>query len=133
MYQQTQIIGHLGKDVTMRYTADGKAVADFTVAINSGFGDTKSTAWFKVTAWEKTAENCNQYLAKGSKVFISGRLAFDEKTGGPKTWVGKEDNTVHTSFEVTADRVVFLDSRGDKVAETMQADEVKELKDEVSF
>jgi single-strand DNA-binding protein len=124
MFQSIQLIGHLGKEVTMRYTKEGKAVADFTLAVNAGFGDSKQTMWVKITAWEKTAENCNQYLKKGSKVFIYGRLAFDAETGGPKMWTGKDDGKTHSSFEITADRIVFLDAKGDKATEAKPAEDV---------
>lgn len=109
------IIGHLGRDPEMRFTPSGKAVTNFSVAVNrqytGGNGETvKETYWFKCTAWDKQAEICNQYLRKGSKVFIEGRLTADPSTGGPRIWT-KQDGTPQAGFELTIVTIKFLDSR----------------------
>jgi single-strand DNA-binding protein len=72
----------------------------------------KETIWFRVTTWGKQAEICNQYLKKGSKVLIEGRLTPDKNTGGPRIW-NKQDGSMGASFEVTAGTVRFLSSRGE--------------------
>ncbi len=74
-----QIIGHLGRDPEMRYTAGGQAVTNFTVAVNRTRRDPDGTAsddteWFRVVAWEKLAEIADQYLRKGGQVYVEGRL-----------------------------------------------------------
>jgi single-strand DNA-binding protein len=109
------IIGHLGRDPEMRFTPSGKAVTNFSVAVNrqytGGNGETiKETYWFKCTAWDKQAEICNQYLKKGSKVFVEGRLTADPSTGGPRIWT-KQDGTPQANFELTVATIKFLDSR----------------------
>ena len=111
------IIGHLGRDPEMRFTPSGKAVTNFSVAVNrqytGGNGETvKETYWFKCTAWDKQAETCNQYLKKGSKVFIEGRLTADPSTGGPRIWT-KQDGTPQAGFELTIVTIKFLDSRSE--------------------
>lgn len=117
MYHTLIIVGNVGKDPEMRYTPSGQAVTSFSVATNrqytSGNGEQiKETIWFRVTTWGKQAEVCNQYVKKGMKVLVEGRLTPDKATGGPRIWT-KQDGTVGASFEVTAATVRFLSSRGD--------------------
>jgi len=117
MYHTLIIVGNLGKDPEMRYTPSGQAVTSFSVATSrqytSGNGEqVKETIWFRVSTWGKTAEVCNQYLKKGSKVLIEGRLTPDKTTGGPRIFT-RQDGTAGTSFEVTAATVRFLSSRGE--------------------
>lgn len=117
-FQEITLIGHLGKDPESRYTPAGKAVTTFSVAVDSEYTDSatnkkvETTAWFRVTTWDKQAENCSQYLKKGDCVFIKGHLTFDEKTGGPRIWAGN-DNVARASFEVTASLVRFLSDKKD--------------------
>ena len=115
MYSKVQIIGNLGNDVELRYTAQGDAVASFSVATNRRWTNRdgqpgQETTWFRVSAWNKLAEVCNQYLAKGRQVFVEGRLVPDKETGGPRLWTDNEGN-LRSSFELTAQTVQFLGSR----------------------
>lgn len=115
MYHTIIIVGNVGKDPEMRYTPSGQPVTTFNVATNrqytSNNGQTvKETIWFRITAWGKTGEVCNQYLKKGSKVLVEGRLTPDPNTGGPRTYT-RQDGTAGASFEVTASAVRFLSSR----------------------
>jgi single-strand DNA-binding protein len=117
MFHTIIIVGNVGKDPEMRYTPSGQAVTSFSVATNrqytTGGGEqVKETVWFRVTTWGKQAEICNQYLRKGSKVLIEGRLTPDKATGGPRVW-SKQDGSTGASFEVTAGTVRFLSSRGE--------------------
>jgi len=109
------IIGHLGRDPEMRYTPSGKAVTSFNVAVNNQFtgndGEAvKETFWFRCSAWGKTAEVCNTYLKKGSKVYIEGLLSGDPVSGGPRIWTA-QDGTPRASFELSVRTIKFLDSR----------------------
>lgn len=112
MYQKIIIAGNLGRDPEMRYMPDGTAVTSFSIAVNDGWGENKRTLWFRVSIWGKRAETANQYLSKGSKVLVEGRMQGDPQTGGPKLWT-RQDGTVGSSFEVTASNFTFLSSRGD--------------------
>lgn len=112
MHQKLILIGTLGRDPEMRYTPDGKPVTSFSMAVNSGWGENKSTMWVKVTAWNKQAETANQYLKKGHKVYVEGELSFDKETGGPKLWSG-QDGKARASFEVTLREMKFLQSKGE--------------------
>lgn len=117
MYHLVIIAGNVGKDPEMRYTPSGQAVTSFSVASNrqytAGNGEqVKETCWFRVTAWGKQAEVCNQYVKKGMKVLVEGRLVPDKTTGGPRIWT-RQDGTAGASFEVTAATVRFLSSRGE--------------------
>jgi len=121
------VVGNLGRDPEMRYTPSGKPVTDFSVAVNRQFTGSngqpvKDVVWFKVSTWGKQAEVCNQYLKKGAKVLIEGRLDYDPKTGGPKTWEG-QDGSYHTGFALVAQVVRFLSakSEGSAVAESAES------------
>jgi single-strand DNA-binding protein len=118
MYHTLIIVGNVGKDPEMRYTPSGQAVTSFSVATNrqysTGTGEQiKETIWFRVTTWGKQAEICNQYVKKGMKVLIEGRLAPDKVTGSPRIWTTKEGGEPHTSFEVNASTVRFLSAKSD--------------------
>jgi single-strand DNA-binding protein len=106
MYQKVMIIGRLGGDPVKRFTQNGKAVTSFNVATGRSWTDAngerhENTVWFKVAAWEKLAETCEKYLAKGKLVFIEGELAE------PKPWQGT-DGSWKASLELTARNVTFL-------------------------
>lgn len=116
MFQTLILIGNLGKEPEMRFTPSGQPVTTLSVATNRSYSGAngqpvKETAWFRVTVWGKQAETCNQFLHKGSKVLVEGRLTPDPETGGPHIW---ESNGKHgASYEVTASTVRFLSNRED--------------------
>ena len=116
MFQTLILIGNLGKEPEMRFTPSGQSVTTLSVATNRRYSGAngqpvKETAWFRVTIWGKQAETCNQFLHKGSKVLVEGRLTPDPETGGPHVW---ENNGKHgASYEVTASTVRFLSNRED--------------------
>lgn len=118
MYHTIIIVGNLGRDPEMRYTPGGQAVTNFNVATNRQYTSSdgqqvKETVWFRVSTWGKNAENCNQYLRKGSRVLVEGRLVPDQATGGPRTYT-RNDGTTGASFEVSAQIVRFLSARGEE-------------------
>ena len=120
MYHTIIIVGNLGRDPEMRYTPAGQAVTNFSVATSRQYtgsdgNQVKETVWFRISAWGKQAETCNQYLRKGSKVLVEGRLTPDPSTGGPRLWQ-RQDGTTSASFEVSASTVRFLSSRGEEEA-----------------
>lgn len=111
------LVGNLGKDPEMRYTPSGQAVTNFSVAVNDGYTNSQGekvdrTIWVRVSTWGKQAEVCKQYLAKGRRVLVEGRLVPDAATGSPRIYT-RQDGTPGTSFEVTASTVRFLSSRGE--------------------
>lgn len=115
MYQQIVIVGNLGRDPEMRYTPTGTPVTSMNVATNRKYAGSdgqqvKETTWFRVSVWGKQAETCAQYLKKGSKVLVEGRLSPDLATGTPKIFT-RQDGTTGTSYEVFGNTVRFLDSR----------------------
>jgi single-strand DNA-binding protein len=118
MYQKLIIIGNLGGDPEMRYMPDGTAVTNFSIASNRGWTDSRTgesrdeTTWFRVSVWGRQAESTNQYLSKGRRVLVEGRLRPDPDTGGPRMWT-RQDGTVAASYEVHAENVRFLGSRED--------------------
>jgi single-strand DNA-binding protein len=119
------ITGNLGRDPEMRYTPSGQAVTSFSVAQNDSYTNSngekvKRTLWFRVTAWGKQAETCNQYLKKGAMVLVEGRLTADPATGNPRIWSG-QDGQARASFEVSAQTVRFLSSRSESTEGGIQA------------
>ena len=124
MYHTIIVVGNLGKDPELRYLSSGQAVCDFNVATNRQYTaangqQVKETIWFRVSAWGKQAETCNQYLKKGSKVLVEGRLTPDANTGGPRIW-NRQDGTPSASYEINASTVRFLSSRGEDTASYSQ-------------
>ena len=114
--QKLQIIGNLGREPEMRYTPAGKPVTNFSVAVNRKYTGSdeqpvKETIWFDVSAWGRLAETCNQYLKKGSQVYVEGRLIADKATGGPQTFT-RRDGSAGASFKVNAQQVEFLSGGG---------------------
>ncbi len=105
---KVQIIGNLGRDPEMRYTPNGKPVTSFTVAVSRSWlkpeGErVEKTEWFNVVAWERLAEICNQYLGKGSAVYVEGRLET-------RSWEA-ENGQKHFRTEIIANEVIILDKR----------------------
>lgn len=117
MFHTIIVVGNVGRDPEMRYTPSGQAVTSFSVATSRQYNNSqgqqvKETIWFRVSSWGKQAEICNQYLKKGSKVLVEGRLTADPSTGGPRIW-NRQDGTPGSSFEINASTVRFLSSRGE--------------------
>lgn len=123
MFQRVIIAGNLGGDPQMRYTPTGVPVTSFSVATNRRWTDANGnpqerTVWFRVTAWRKLAETCNQYLSKGRQVLVEGELEPDPQTGGPRLWQDRDGNW-RASYEVTAREVRFIGSAGQGGAASM--------------
>jgi single-strand DNA-binding protein len=117
VYQKLTIAGNLGRDPEMRYLPSGQAVTNINVATNRVYTDSNGqkvteTIWFRVSIWGAQGESVNQYLKKGSKVLVEGRLNADPETGGPRVFT-RNDGSTGASFEMTANRVIFLSSRSD--------------------
>ena len=105
---KAMIIGNLGRDPEMRYTPSGQAVTQFTVAVNRNYKDAagewqEETEWFRVVAWGPTGERAAEYLRKGNKVFVEGRMQT-------RQWEGQDGQKRYTT-ELIADRVQNLERR----------------------
>jgi single-strand DNA-binding protein len=117
VYHKITIAGNLGRDPEMRFLPNGKAVTNINVATNRVYNDSNGqkiteTIWFRVSVWGATGEAVNQYLKKGSKVLVEGRLNVDPETGGPRVFT-RNDGTTGASYEITGQNVVFLSSRSE--------------------
>ena len=102
------IIGNLGRDPEMRYTPSGQAVTQFTVAVNRNYKDQQGerqeeTEWFRVVAWGQQAEFAAEYLRKGAKVFVEGRLQT-------RQWEGQDGQKRYTT-ELVANTIQNLERR----------------------
>ena len=132
---RVQLIGNLTRDPELRYTPNGNAVCSFSIATNRNWktdtGEKREEVDFhRIVAWNKLAELCSQFLVKGRKTYVEGRLST-------RTWTG-QDGTQKTTTEVVIDDMILLDSKGgaspsaateqtsDKQDETKVTEEPKE-------
>lgn len=102
------LVGHLGADPELRYTANGTAVARFRIATTETFTDRSGarqerTEWHRIVVWGKLAEICGQYLSKGKLVYIEGRIRSD-------SW--EQEGVKRYSYEIVADNMKMLGGRG---------------------
>ena len=112
MVNKVILVGRLGRDPETRYTGGGQAVANFSVATDETYKDRngerqKRTEWHKIVVWGKQAEIAQQYLKKGSQIYLEGRIQSRE-------WMDKE-NQKRTSFEIVATNFRMLGSRADSM------------------
>jgi single-strand DNA-binding protein len=103
------LIGNLGRDAEMRFTASGTAVATVTMATTEKFTDRdgqkrEDTQWHRIVIWGKTAESLKDYLTKGKQIYVEGRIETRE-------WTNKEGQKVKTT-EIKADKIVLLGGGG---------------------
>jgi len=103
---RVMLIGNVGTEPEMRFTASGNPVTSFRIATNRVYTTSdgerrQETEWFTVVAWRKQAESCNQFLTKGQRVYVEGSLRT-------RTWEG-QDGQKRSRTEVVANRVLFLD------------------------
>lgn len=110
-WQQTIIVGNVGRDPEMRYLPSGQAVTNFTVAVTRRWNDRQTserkeeTTWFRVSVWGNQAETANNFVRKGTQIMVVGRIsarAYTDNAGQPAA-----------SLELTADTFQLLGSRGD--------------------
>jgi single-strand DNA-binding protein len=106
---KVMLIGNVGKDPEMRYTANGKAMTRFSIACNRVYNAAdgerrEETDWFNVVTWDKLAELCSQFLQKGRQAYIEGRLQT-------RSWEGQDGQKQYMT-EVVAQTVLFLGSGG---------------------
>ena len=106
MLNKMTLIGNVGTDPEMRYTPNGNPVTSFTVATNRRYttaeGEQREeTEWFTVSAWNRLGETINQYLTKGRRVYVEGRLKSS-------TWTGNDGETRFRN-EITASQIMMLD------------------------
>lgn len=102
------IIGNLTRDPETRVTQSGSSVCSFTVAVNRRGQDDKAD-FFRVSAWNKTGETCQKYLAKGRKVAVTGPVSVSTYTG--------QDGKAYANLEVMAQDVEFLTPKGEQAAQ----------------
>ena len=123
---QIIIIGRLTRDPEIRYTQSEKAVCSMTVAVDRPrqAGKEKETDFIRVQAWEKTAENCEKYLSKGSMVAVQGQLRQN---------VYEKDGEKKSNYIVRADRVEFIGPKVEKQERSEAPDDFQEINEEVPF
>ena len=105
MINSVALVGRLGKEPELRHTQNGNAVCKFTLATSEKYQDKEETQWHTIITWNKQAENCAQYLAKGSLVHVQGKIQYRKYQA--------QDETDRYVTEIVAFRVTFL-SRSEK-------------------
>lgn len=116
---KVMLIGNLGKDPELRFTTSGVPVATFTIATNESWKDQEGnlqerTEWHNIVAWRKLAEICGEWLKKGKKVYIEGRIqtrSYDDKNTGAKRYI----------TEIVADNMIMLDGKAAGAAQETPA------------
>jgi len=106
MFNKVILVGNLTRDPEVRFTPNGKAVAKFGIATNRKYGDKEETFFGEVTVWDRQAENVAEYLKKGSKALVSGRLNTNK-------WEDANGKT-QSKTEIIAEEVKFMDSKPKK-------------------
>lgn len=125
MINRIVLIGRLTKDVELRTTQNGTAVATFNLAVDRGWGDKKETDFIPIVVWKAAAESCAKFLSKGKLAAVDGRLQI-------RTYEGT-DGKKRTVAEVVAEQVRFLSPKGEQVeVNSEQRDEMVPL-DEIPF
>ena len=108
MLNKVMVIGRLGADPELRYTQSGSPVATLRIATDESYTDkngnrVEAVEWHRVIVFQKSAERCNQYLGKGSLVYVEGKLTT-------RKWTDQKGQERYTT-EIRADRVLFLDRK----------------------
>jgi len=117
------IAGHLGKDPELRYTAKELAVANFSVAVTTGFGDRECLTWYRVSVFGKAAERAEQYLKKGSAVLINGE---------PQNREYEKDGQKRYSLEISTNKWSFAGAKPEAGASKPAAPQA-EISDDIPF
>jgi single-strand DNA-binding protein len=131
---KVQLIGNLGKDPELKYTSAGVAVATFSIATSDSWKDQEGntqerTEWHNIVAWRKLAEICGEWLKKGKRVYIEGRL---------QTRNYEKDGVKRYITEIVADQLIMLDGGGQRPtngneAEAPAADAAPAKEDDLPF
>ncbi len=105
---KVMLIGTTGKDAELRYTGNGTAVGSFSVATNESYKGAdgnlvEKTEWHNIVCWKKLAEVCGEYVKKGKKIYIEGKM---------QTRTYEKDGSKRYITEIVADKILFLDSKG---------------------
>ena len=133
MLNRVMIIGHLGADPELRYTQSGSPVVTLRIATDESYIDRNGnrvdrTEWHRAIVFQKAAEHCNQYLRKGSLVYVEGKLTT-------RKWQDQNGQDRY-SVEIRADRVQFLDRRengGQKPAQRQERGSEQNNMDDIPF
>jgi len=118
MYNKVMLIGRLGQDPEMRYTANGLAICKFNIATSEKWNDKatgvkkEKTEWHRITAFGKLADICIEYIAKGSKVFIEGKI---------QTQTYEKEGQRHYVTEIIVINVQFLDNKNNNISSNIDA------------
>ena len=108
-YNKIVVVGNAGRDAEQRTTANGSSVANFTLATNDGWGDNERTNWHRIVAFGKLADVVGQYVSKGDRVLVEGRMDYGSY---------EKDGVTIPTAEIVASEVVFLGGEREPVTAT---------------
>lgn len=103
-----EFIGRLGKDPDVRYSPEGAAVCNLSLAVGWKTKEKEGVEWVRIVAFGKLAEICGEYLAKGKQIYVSGRMTT-------RKWTDKDSGQDRYSTEIVADQMQMLGGKGDEV------------------
>lgn len=103
MFSKITLLGNVGRTPEVKTTATGKTFCSFSVAVNEGFGEKKSTTWYNVSVWGEGAATAGKILGRGSSVYVEGRPSSRSFTG--------KDGTQKAEISVSADRWYITDKK----------------------
>lgn len=113
-----QILGNLTREPDFRRTASGSAICELSIAVNQQGKNGNEVSYIETVVWGKPAENCRQYLSKGSKVYIDGYLKQER-------WQDRNTGSNRSKMHVIADRILFLDSQSTSRREHQETQETQ--------
>lgn len=110
---KVSLIGNLGRDVEAKYTQAGTMVATFSLAVSRRTKEgQEETDWLRCVAWDKLGETCNEYLRKGSKCYVEGRI---------RTYKYQKDGAEVNAFEIVVTEMILLDQKGEGTSNGREA------------
>lgn len=104
MINKAILVGRLGRDPECRTTQSGKTVCNFTIATDTGFGESKTTDWHRIVCFDRQADFCRNYMRKGSLVYVEGRISYRQY---------EKDGVKQYITEIIANSVQSLQTRGE--------------------
>ena len=122
---QVNLMGHVGKEPEMKYSANGNAVLTFSIAVNSGWGDNKRTDWIDCVMFGNRAESVSEFIGKGDPLFVSGSIQIND-------WQDKEGNK-RRGFNIVVNQVELLRGRTQEAGATKSKAPTQDGEDDLPF
>ena len=119
MFQSVVLTGRVGRDAELRYTSAGKPVLNFSLAVDTGYGDNKETQWWACAMWGERGEKLHTHIVKGKVLTVQGETRGAE----PRTWQGK-DGTTRAEWALNVTKLAFVGGGKGVEAEEHESDNI---------